>query len=240
METFRASCGLAVRIEESAAFWNTRDRKLALLAPEAVSSNWSVGLCRVPGWPSEFQTLQSLPKELWFFLTSLTRRQTFFLLFPIIVRTFQLDIPWGNKNLPFVLFISMVNFLWRCARILIEIWLTYTQEMKQWFHLGSISETCPFKYECLSTDSQYSPRSKGTRAEMFCQDSWGRLLLPFKSKEIPGQATEISLCHTIVWDLIKMAGELGEWLDLWTFRVRTWYILMYIKLRINFQYDGKS
>lgn len=35
-----------------------------------------------------------------------------------------------------------------------------------------------------------------------------------KSKEISSQPTEIALSHTIAWDLIKMAGELGEWLDL--------------------------
>lgn len=41
-----------------------------------------------------------------------------------------------------------------------------------------------------------------------------KLGLPFKSKETPSQLTETALCRTIAWDLMKMAGELGEWLDL--------------------------
>lgn len=41
-----------------------------------------------------------------------------------------------------------------------------------------------------------------------------KLGLPFKSKETPSQPTETALCRTIAWDLMKMAGELGEWLDL--------------------------
>lgn len=37
---------------------------------------------------------------------------------------------------------------------------------------------------------------------------------------------------------MKKAEDFGEWLDLLSFEIRTGYILLYIKPRINFQYDS--
>lgn len=47
-----------------------------------------------------------------------------------------------------------------------------------------------------------------------------------------------SVDHDITCDFMKKAEDFGEWLDLLSFEIRTGYILLYIKPRINFQYDS--
>lgn len=64
VKTFRASCGLIVRIGGTVAFWDSWDRKLGRLVWEVVGSNWLKQLCTWPGrtsfWEGSDSTL--IPK----------------------------------------------------------------------------------------------------------------------------------------------------------------------------------
>ena len=152
METFRANCGLTVRIGESVTFWYTQDRKLALLAPEAVSSNWSAELGRGHGWPllapeavSSNWSVESDRGHGWpiFWVpnSALTPRGSAMFprqldketnALPLLSGHCQKLLVRGKRNEPFVHFLSMMNFFWKHAKILIEIRKTDWPTFRKW------------------------------------------------------------------------------------------------------------